>query len=56
MPGWIDGTHVEEETSPHYIDEFTLNDADIAFNSIGYAKTTLMAGFTTVRDLGGKRY
>jgi imidazolonepropionase-like amidohydrolase len=30
-----------------------LNDADIAFNSIGYAKTTLMAGFTTVRDLGG---
>jgi len=55
MPGWIDmHVHVEEETSPtHYADEFTLNDADIAFNSIGYAKTTLMAGFTTVRDLGG---
>ncbi|MBU0940840.1 MAG: amidohydrolase family protein [Bacteroidetes bacterium] len=55
MPGWIDmHVHVEEETSPtHYGDEFTLNDADIAFNSIGYAKTTLMAGFTTVRDLGG---
>ena len=55
MPGWIDmHVHVEEETSPtHYGDEFTLNDADIAFNAIGYAKTTLMAGFTTVRDLGG---
>lgn len=55
MPGWIDmHVHVEEETSPtRYGDEFTLNDADIAFNAIGYAKTTLMAGFTTVRDLGG---
>ena len=55
MPGWIDmHVHVEEETSPtHYADEFTLNDADIAFNAIGYAKSTLMAGFTTVRDLGG---
>jgi hypothetical protein len=42
------------ETSPtEYIDEFTLNDADIAFNATGFAKTTLMAGFTTVRDLGG---
>jgi imidazolonepropionase-like amidohydrolase len=29
------------------------NDADVAFNSIGFAKSTLMAGFTTVRDLGG---
>lgn len=55
MPGWIDmHVHMEEETSPtHYADEFTLNPADVAFNSIGYAKSTLMAGFTTVRDLGG---
>jgi imidazolonepropionase-like amidohydrolase len=55
MPGWIDmHVHMEEETSPtHYADEFTLNDADIAFNAIGFAKSTLMAGFTTVRDLGG---
>jgi imidazolonepropionase-like amidohydrolase len=55
MPGWIDmHVHVEGETSPtEYIDEFTLNDADIAFNATGFAKTTLMAGFTTVRDLGG---
>jgi imidazolonepropionase-like amidohydrolase len=53
MPGWIDmHVHLEKETSPtEYIDEFTQNDADIAFNSIGFANSTLMAGFTTVRDL-----
>jgi imidazolonepropionase-like amidohydrolase len=55
MPGWIDmHVHLEEETSPtKYVEEFTQNDADVAFNSIGFAKSTLMAGFTTVRDLGG---
>ena len=55
MPGWIDmHVHLEEETSPTaYIEEFTLNDADVAFNALGFAKRTLMAGFTTVRDLGG---
>ena len=55
MPGWIDmHVHLEEESSPtHYIEEFTLNDADIAFNSEVFANHTLMAGFTTVRDLGG---
>ena len=55
MPGWIDmHVHLEEESSPtHYIEEFTLNDADIAFNAEVYASHTLMAGFTTVRDLGG---
>jgi imidazolonepropionase-like amidohydrolase len=55
MPGWIDmHVHLEEETSPtKYVEEFTQNDADVAFNSIGFAKSTLLAGFTTVRDLGG---
>jgi imidazolonepropionase-like amidohydrolase len=55
MPGWIDmHVHLESQTSPtEYLDEFTLNDADIAYNAEGYAKATLMAGFTTVRDLGG---
>jgi imidazolonepropionase-like amidohydrolase len=55
MPGWIDmHVHLEGETSPTaYLEEFTLNDADIAYNAEGFAKTTLMAGFTTVRDLGG---
>lgn len=55
MPGFID-CHVHMENMYNedaYIERFTLNDADIAFRSTGFAKTTLMAGFTTVRDLGG---
>ena len=55
MPGWIDlHVHLEHQTSASaYLDKFTLNDADVAYNAEGFAKTTLMAGFTTVRDLGG---
>ncbi len=55
MPGLTDmHVHLEFETNPKaYIEEYTLNDADIAFNSLKYAEATLMAGFTTVRDLGG---
>lgn len=55
LPGLIDlHVHMEEETSPSvYIDRFTQNEADIAFKAAFYAKKTLMAGFTTVRDLGG---
>jgi imidazolonepropionase-like amidohydrolase len=55
MPGLIDmHVHLEDETSKDAnLLEFTLNDADIAFRAASYAKKTLMAGFTTVRDLGG---
>ncbi len=55
MPGLIDmHVHIESETSPtRYLDTFTKNDADVAFNSVEIANRTLMAGFTTVRDLGG---
>lgn len=55
MPGLTDmHVHLEGETNPRaYLEEYTLNDADIAFNSLHYAEITLMAGFTTVRDLGG---
>jgi imidazolonepropionase-like amidohydrolase len=54
-PGWIDmHVHLEDETSKsQYTDKFTLNPADYAFKSVGFAETTLMTGFTTVRDLGG---
>ena len=54
-PGWIDmHVHLESETNPNaYLERFTLNPTDIAFNSIQFADKTLMAGFTTVRDLGG---
>ena len=55
LPGLIDmHVHIEGEQNPQsYMEEFTLNEADIAFRAVGYVKTTLMAGFTTVRDLGG---
>lgn len=55
MPGLIDmHVHIENETNPkHYIEKYTLNEADVAFNSVRYANITLMSGFTTVRDLGG---
>lgn len=55
MPGFIDmHVHFEGETSKDQaLQRFTLNDADVAFRSTVYAKKTLMAGFTTVRDLGG---
>jgi imidazolonepropionase-like amidohydrolase len=55
MPGLMDmHVHMESETKKGAAaDAFTKNPADLAFESIGYAYTTLMAGFTTVRDLGG---
>ena len=55
MPGFIDmHVHLEGETNKdQVVQKFTLNDADIAFRSTVFAKKTLMAGFTTVRDLGG---
>jgi imidazolonepropionase-like amidohydrolase len=55
LPGLIDmHVHLEGETSKDQaIQRFTLNDADVAFRSTVFAKRTLMAGFTTVRDLGG---
>lgn len=55
MPGLIDmHVHLEMQTSPtKYIERYTNNPADIAFKAAKYAKTTLKAGFTTVRDLGG---
>ncbi|MCM4157729.1 amidohydrolase family protein [Gramella sp. AN32] len=55
LPGLIDmHVHLESETSAtEYMNEFIENEADVAFKSLGFAKKTLMAGFTTVRDLGG---
>ena len=55
MPGLIDlHVHMGSEYNPKkYIERFTTNQADVAFKSVNYARVTLMAGFTTVRDLGG---
>ena len=55
MPGLMDmHVHLEGESNPKkYIERFTKSDIDVAFDAALYAKRTLMAGFTTVRDLGG---
>ena len=54
MPGWIDAhVHIGGELSPDsFVEEFTLEPADLALRAVPYAERTLMAGFTTVRDLG----
>lgn len=55
MPGLIDmHVHLEGETNPgQYMETFTFNPADYAFQSVVFAERTLMTGFTAVRDLGG---
>ncbi len=55
MPGLIDThVHIESERTNHaFEDKMKMNPADIAFLSTRFAETTLMIGFTTVRDLGG---
>ena len=55
MPGLMDmHVHMESQTKKGAVaDRFTMNPPDIAFESVNYAKVTLLAGFTTVRDLGG---
>ena len=54
MPGWIDAhVHIGGELSPDsFVEEFTLEPADLALRAVPYVERTLMAGFTTVRDLG----
>lgn len=55
MPGLMDmHVHVESESSPSaYLERYTLSDADKAYRAHQYAYRNLMAGFTTLRDLGG---
>ena len=54
MPGLMD-MHTHLMTEHHkdvYSDKFFLNESDFALRSTVYAERTLLAGFTTVRDLG----
>jgi imidazolonepropionase-like amidohydrolase len=55
-PGWTDlHVHMASQSSPQsYSEGFRLSDTDYAFRSVDYARKTLHAGFTTVRDLGGE--
>ncbi len=56
VPGLIDAhTHLTEETSPtEYVDKFHWNLADYVVRSTVYARRTLLAGFTTVRNVGDR--
>jgi len=54
MPGLMDmHTHLMmQHHKKVYSDRFFMNESDFVLRSTTYAKKTLMAGFTTVRDLG----
>jgi imidazolonepropionase-like amidohydrolase len=54
LPGFFDmHVHLSSEYNRNSeIEEYKLNEADVAINAVVYADRTLMAGFTTVRDLG----
>jgi imidazolonepropionase-like amidohydrolase len=54
MPGLIDShTHITGQTSrTEYVDRYHWNLADYVIRSTVYARRTLLAGFTTIRNLG----
>jgi imidazolonepropionase-like amidohydrolase len=54
LPGLIDShVHLTSEFGPTtYSDQFRLNPADYAIRGTLYARRTLLAGFTTVRNVG----
>jgi len=56
LPGWTDlHVHLGGQSSPQsYSEGFRLDPVDFAYRSVGYANKTLLAGFTSVRDLGGE--
>ncbi len=54
LPGWFDmHVHITGEYSrTSEIDSYKKNEGDVVVDGVVYAKRTLEAGFTTVRDLG----
>lgn len=55
LPGLIDShVHLRGELNPNrQLETTTLSDADVAYDAARNAHTTLLAGFTTVQDVGG---
>jgi imidazolonepropionase-like amidohydrolase len=58
LPGLIDAhTHLLSEMAPSHAEgvmrEVQESDADLALRGVAHARATLLAGFTTVRDVGG---
>jgi imidazolonepropionase-like amidohydrolase len=56
LPGWTDlHVHLRDQSNPNsYAEGFRLNPEHYAFRSVSNAQKTLLAGFTSVRDLGGE--
>ena len=56
MPGLMDmhTHHSLQFSKDSYSEGFRLNPADYAFRMVGYARKTLLAGFTTVREVGDR--
>lgn len=54
MPGLIDGhVHILSENNPRArLQRVEMSEGDLAIAGAGFAEKTLMAGFTTVRDVG----
>ncbi len=57
LPGLIDvHTHLSSESGEYYEDLFRRSAIDKAVSAYRYAERTLLAGFTSVRDVGGDEY
>jgi imidazolonepropionase-like amidohydrolase len=57
IPGLIDAhTHVTSQPTDYYEDTFRRSPIDYAVVAHVYAKRTLEAGFTTIRDVGAAEY
>jgi imidazolonepropionase-like amidohydrolase len=61
LPGFMDAhTHLTGESSDDWkqdqLDQLQKTVAELALDSTVYARKTLMAGFTTVRDVGSAHY
>ncbi len=54
LPGLIDGhVHITSENNPKgRLQRVEMSEGDLAIAGAGFARKTLMAGFTTVRDVG----
>jgi len=57
LPGFIDcHTHITSQPENYYSDNFRKSPIDVAVSAHVYARRTLLAGFTTVREAGAGEY
>jgi imidazolonepropionase-like amidohydrolase len=57
LPGLIDcHTHVVSQPENYYVDLFRRSPIDVAITAHVYARRTLEAGFTTIRNVGAREF